>query len=55
MLIRRRTFLSLSAALLAVRPATAQNHPATEQYSPSDPALVGKTGRPQLVEFYHHT
>lgn len=54
MLMRRRTFLSLSAVLLAVRPTAAQNHPATEQYTPSDPALVGRTGRPQLVEFFHH-
>lgn len=54
MFIRRRTFLSLTATLLAVRPAAAQNHAAIEQYTPSDPALVGRTGRPQLVEFYHH-
>ena len=54
MLIRRRTFLSLSAALLTVRPGVAQDHPAIEQYTPSDPALVGRTGRPQLVEFFHH-
>jgi hypothetical protein len=44
MLMRRRAFLSLSAALLAVRPAATQDHQATEQYSPSDPALVGNTG-----------
>jgi hypothetical protein len=54
MVIRRRTFLALPAALLAVRPTAAQGHQAPEQYTPSDPALVGRTGRPQLVEFYHH-
>ena len=52
MLIRRHAFLSLSAALLAEGPGVAQDHPATE-YTPSDPALVGRTGRPQLVEFFH--
>lgn len=54
MVMRRRTFLSLSSALLAVRPAAAQNPSATEHYTPSDPAMVGRTGKPQLVEFYHH-
>lgn len=54
MMFRRRTFLTLSAALLAVRSGVTQDHSATNQYTPSDPALVGRTGRPQLVEFYHH-
>jgi hypothetical protein len=54
MLIRRRAFLSVSAVLLAVTSGVAQDHAATEQYTPSDPALVGRTGRPQLVEFFHH-
>lgn len=54
MLMHRRTFLCLSVALFAVEAGVAQDHPATEQYTPSDPALVGRTGRPQLVEFYHH-
>jgi hypothetical protein len=54
MIIRRRAFLSLPAVLLAVRSGEAQSHPATEQYIPSDPAFVGRTGRPQLVEFFHH-
>ena len=53
-MLRRRTFLSIPAVLLAVRSGGAQDHPATEQYTPSDPALVGRTGRPQLVEFFHH-
>jgi hypothetical protein len=54
MFIRRRTFLSLTATLLAVRPAAIWNHAAMQQYTPSDPASVGRTGRPQLLEFYHH-
>ena len=54
MLIRRRTFLSLSVPLLTVTTGVAQLHPAIDQYTPSDPAVVGRTGRPQLVEFYHH-
>ena len=53
MVIRRRAFLTIPAVLLAVKTGVAQNHP-TEQYTPSDPALVGRTGRPQLVEFFHH-
>lgn len=40
--------------LLAVRFTKAQIHPVTEQYALSAPALVGRTGRPQLVEFFHH-
>ena len=53
MVIRRRAFLTIPAVLLAVRTGVAQGH-STEQYTPSDPALVGRTGRPQLVEFFHH-
>lgn len=54
MVIRRRAFLTIPAVLLAVRTGVAQHHPTTEQYTPSDPALVRRTGRPQLVEFFHH-
>jgi hypothetical protein len=43
-----------TSALLAVRFAEAQVHRVTEQYTPSDLVLVGRTGRPQLVEFFHH-
>ena len=54
MLSRRRLFLYIPAMLLAARAGRAQDHSATEQYTPSAPALVGRTGRPQLVEFFHH-
>ena len=43
-----------TSVLLAVRFAEAQIHPVTEQYALIDPALVGRTGRPQLVGFFHH-
>lgn len=36
--------------------ATAQEQPTPDQeteFRRSDPALVGATGRPQLVEFFH--
>jgi hypothetical protein len=53
MLIRRRVPVGFCSA--AGREVwRAQDHPAAEQYMPSDPALVGRTGKPQLVEFFHH-
>lgn len=38
------------AAMLLTMPLAAQPHDA---YTPSDPARVAATGKPQLVEFYH--
>ena len=52
MTMTRRTLLSMSA--LVVPGIAAGQTPAThDEYTPSDPALVGNTGRPQLVEFFH--
>jgi len=62
-LVSRRTRLgTLTAATLLVvatvawlraRPTDLPKPTPTELYSASDPGLVGSTGRPQLVEFYH--
>lgn len=52
--ITRRSLLSSAAALLVAQRGSA--HQASEtslQYTPGDPARVGRTGRPQLVEFFH--
>jgi len=45
------TVLAIVAALATG--AAAQRHEA--DFRRSDPALLSKTGRPQLVEFYHPT
>lgn len=51
MTMTRRTLLSASMTIV---PGIARSQtPAVEQYKPSDPARVGRTGRPQLVEFFH--
>lgn len=51
MTMTRRTLLS---AAMTMAPGIARGQtPAVEQYTPSDPAHVGRTGRPQLVEFFH--
>ena len=52
MMIRRRAFLSLPAVLL---PSDLERRRAIRRSSNmrrSDPASVGRTGRPQLVEFF---
>jgi hypothetical protein len=52
MTLTRRTLLGVAALLV---PGTARSQtpvPAVE-YTPSDPAPVGRSGRPQLVEFFH--
>lgn len=52
MTMTRRTLLSM--AVLAVPRIAAGQTPVThDEYTPSDPALIGGTGRPQLVEFFH--
>jgi hypothetical protein len=52
MTMTRRTLLSM--AVLVVPAVAAGQTPAThDEYTPSDPALVGATQRPQLVEFFH--
>jgi len=40
----------VSVLVLLVAGLAAQTR---DEYTPSDPARVGKTDRPQLVEFYH--
>lgn len=48
----RRTLLAAVSLLL---PGIARGQAAipTDAYTPSDPARVGGSGRPQLVEFFH--
>lgn len=46
----RRAFF---CALCALSSTTAWGAQQAESYVPSDPASIGRTGRPQLVEFYH--
>lgn len=51
--------LTLAVAGLAVVAVSARRarHPAAVAgitYRPSDPARLAATGRPQLVEFFHH-
>jgi hypothetical protein len=36
-------------------PSTAARTAVLEDFHPSDPAIVGTTGRPQLLEFYGPT
>lgn len=42
-----------AAALLVPGTARSRTSVPTDEYTPSDPARVGGTGRPQLVEFFH--
>lgn len=44
-----RYYLLLPGVILAFVIGTS----AQDGFRKSDPALLGKTGRPQLVEFYH--
>jgi hypothetical protein len=51
--------LTVAAAVLVVVAVRARRmlHPAAVAgvtYRPSDPARLAATGRPQLVEFFHH-
>lgn len=46
-----RRALFMAAALLI--PGMARSQAPAEEYTASDPARVGGTGRPQLVEFFH--
>lgn len=51
MTMTRRTLLGATALLL---PGVARGQTAPpDEYTPSDPARVGRSGRPQLVEFFH--
>lgn len=52
MTMTRRALLG-TAALLLPGVARSQTSVPTDEYTPSDPARVGGTGRPQLVEFFH--
>jgi hypothetical protein len=52
MTMTRRTLLSL-ATLVAPAFAAGQTPATHDEYTPSDPTLIGRTGRPQLVEFFH--
>lgn len=60
--VHRLAALGLAVALFVAAAACRQpsNEPAPqasadEGFQKSDPAKVGTTGRPQLVEFYHPT
>jgi hypothetical protein len=52
MKMTRRTVLA-TAALLVPGIGRSQTPIPPDEYTPSDPARVGGTGRPQLVEFFH--
>jgi hypothetical protein len=52
MKMTRRALLS-TAALMLPGVAGSQTPAPSDEYTPSDPAQVGGTGRPQLVEFFH--
>jgi hypothetical protein len=52
MTMTRRTLLA-TAALLVPSIARSQTPALPDEYTPSDPARVGGTGRPLLVEFFH--
>lgn len=43
----------MKTVVLALLLATALVTGQQDDYVPSDPARIGATGRPQLVEFYH--
>ncbi len=43
----------LAAALMVPAIARTQSPATPDDFAPSDPARVGRTGRPQLVEFFH--
>ncbi len=43
----------LTLALVLATPMISWTQGSGDDYIPSDPARVGKTGRPQLVEFFH--
>ena len=60
--IHRFAIVALALALFVAASACRQpsNEPASQAsaedvFQKSDPAKVGTTGRPQLVEFYHPT
>lgn len=50
MTMTRRAWLAAAALMI---PGVSCRRAAADEYTPSDPARVGGTGRPQLVEFYH--
>jgi|LNFM01.1.fsa_nt_gb hypothetical protein len=52
MTMTRRSLLG-AAALLVPGIARSQTPATPDEYTPSDPARVGRSGRPQLVEFFH--
>lgn len=52
MTMTRRALLA-TAALLMPSVGRSQTPVPPDEYTPSDPARVGGTGRPQLVEFFH--
>ena len=52
MTMTRRALLG-AAALLMPSIARSQTSAPADGYTASDPARVGRTGRPQLVEFFH--
>lgn len=52
MTMTRRTLLA-AAALLVPGVARSQTPAPSDDYTPSDPARIGRSGRPQLVEFFH--
>ena len=52
MTMTRRTLLG-AAALLVPSITRSQTPAPAVEYTPSDPARIGRSGRPQLVEFFH--
>lgn len=53
MMMTRRTLLSTAALMVPGISRGQMPAPPPDGYTPSDPARVGRTGRPQLVEFFH--
>jgi hypothetical protein len=50
MMMTRRALLT---AMVLTIPGLSLAQAPADEYTPSDPARVGGTGRPQLVEFFH--
>jgi hypothetical protein len=52
--VKRRVYLVLAGALSIAITLSIHSLRYNDRYKATDPVLVGATGRPQLVEFFHH-
>jgi hypothetical protein len=52
--VNRRVYWLFAGALAIAIAVSIHTLRDSDRYKASDPALVGATGRPQLVEFFRH-